>query len=61
VNVSANAALDGCDAQMVTLEVHNGGAMPASLLPMLFDPFRGSRQRPDASRGLGLGLYIVKK
>jgi PAS domain S-box-containing protein len=53
--------LDGRDAQMVTLEVHNGGAIPEALLPMLFDPFRGSRQRPDASRGLGLGLYIVKE
>jgi signal transduction histidine kinase len=53
--------LDGRDEQTVTLEVHNGGAIPESLLPMLFDPFRGSRQRPDASRGLGLGLYIVKE
>jgi signal transduction histidine kinase len=47
---------------MVTLRVHNGGAIEASVLPTLFDPFRGSsRVRPDASRGLGLGLFIVQE
>ena len=53
--------LDGRDPDVVTLEVHNGGTIPPSILPMLFDPFRGSRPRPDASRGLGLGLFIVKE
>ena len=52
--------LDGRDPDTVTLAVQNGGVIPAALLPTLFDPFRGSRQRRDASRGLGLGLYIVK-
>lgn len=51
--------LDGRGADVVTLAVHNEGAIPEPLLPTLFDPFRGSRQRRDYSRGLGLGLFIV--
>jgi signal transduction histidine kinase len=53
--------LDGTVAETVALEVHNGGAIPASILPSLFDPFRGTRPRRDSSRGLGLGLFIVKE
>jgi len=54
--------LDGRDPDIVMLRVHNGGAIDPSVLPTLFDPFRGSsRPRPDASRGLGLGLFIVKE
>ena len=41
------------------LSVHNDGApIPASVLPVLFEPFR----RGDGSpHGLGLGLYIVRE
>ncbi len=53
--------LDGREPDTVILRIQNGGAIPASVLPSLFDPFRGSRQPPDASRGLGLGLFIVKE
>jgi signal transduction histidine kinase len=53
--------LDGRDAAAVTFEVHNGGAIPPSVMPSLFDPFRGTRARRDSSRGLGLGLFIVKE
>jgi signal transduction histidine kinase len=53
--------LDGRDPNAVTFEVRNGGVISPSLLPTLFDPFRGGRQRRDASRGLGLGLYIVRE
>jgi PAS domain S-box-containing protein len=53
--------LDGRDPGQVTLEIHNRGAIPEALMPSLFDPFRGARARRDASRGLGLGLYIVKE
>ena len=54
--------VDGRDPNVVTLRVHNGGAIEASILPTLFDPFRrSSRVRPDASRGLGLGLFIVQE
>jgi len=53
--------LDGRDSDTVTLEVHNGGSIPASIMPSLFDPFRGTRSPRDTSRGLGLGLFIVKQ
>ncbi|HEU4612915.1 MAG TPA: GAF domain-containing sensor histidine kinase, partial [Kofleriaceae bacterium] len=52
---------DGTSADRVVLSVHNKGAIPAKLLPKLFDPFRGTTHRRDHSRGLGLGLYIVKE
>jgi signal transduction histidine kinase len=50
--------LDGLQPDVVKFEVHNEGAIPASLQANLFDPFR--TRRAD-SRGLGLGLYIVKE
>ena len=56
--------LDGTDPALVSLVVHNRGAVPPGLLPVLFDPFRGTRaaQRDVArSRGLGLGLYIARQ
>jgi signal transduction histidine kinase len=53
--------IDGRSPDTVTLAVHNGGVISPSLIPTLFDPFRGSRQRRDVSRGLGLGLFIVKE
>jgi signal transduction histidine kinase len=45
--------------QDVVLSVHNDGEpIPASVLPVLFEPFR----RGDGSpHGLGLGLYIVSE
>jgi PAS domain S-box-containing protein len=52
--------LDGRDPQAVVLEVHNEGAIAPPLIPTLFDPFRGTRHRGE-SRGLGLGLFIVKE
>ena len=57
--------LDGRQSSFVTLEIHNKGAIPESLLPTLFDPFRGTQHRHDHARGqslgLGLGLFIVKE
>lgn len=53
--------LDGRGAEQVTLRVHNKGTIPPALLPGLFDPFRATRHRRDQSRGLGLGLFIVKE
>ena len=52
---------DGAAPDHVTIEIHNQGAIPGSLLPHLFDPFRGTRYRRDQSQGLGLGLYIVRE
>lgn len=53
--------LDGSARDQVKVEVHNEGTIPESLLPHLFDPFRGTRHRRDQSRGLGLGLFIVRE
>jgi signal transduction histidine kinase len=59
----------GIDVQLrtagdvVTLQVHNeGAAIPADLLPSVFDPFR--RRETHAvpkTEGLGLGLYICRE
>jgi signal transduction histidine kinase len=48
----------------VTLSVNNQGApISRALLPDIFDPFRRGEshpERPDITRGLGLGLFIVQ-
>jgi PAS domain S-box-containing protein len=45
------------------LEVRNAGEpIPAELLPRLFEPFqRGSDERTQRRKGLGLGLYIARE
>ncbi|HEX8111214.1 MAG TPA: PAS domain-containing protein [Kofleriaceae bacterium] len=53
--------LDGRQPDAIVAEVHNLGTIPEALQPTLFDPFRGTRHRRDHSRGLGLGLFIVKE
>jgi PAS domain S-box-containing protein len=54
-------SVEGVHPDTVVLEVHNDGAIAPALLPNLFDPFRGTQHRREQSRGLGLGLYIVKE
>jgi PAS domain S-box-containing protein len=51
--------LDGTDSHSVMWEVRNDGAIDEALLPDLFSPFRGARER--RSDGLGLGLFISRK
>jgi signal transduction histidine kinase len=53
--------LDGSHPDFVRVEVHNGGSIPESLLPHLFDPFRPTRHHRGRSGGLGLGLFIVRE
>ena len=48
------------DAQRVTVEVQNEGAIPGELLPHIFEPFSSRRQHEKRSEGLGLGLFIAK-
>jgi PAS domain S-box-containing protein len=44
----------------VALTVHNEGpAIPAEIMPVLFQPFR--QTRGERSRGLGLGLFITQQ
>ncbi|HEV8550886.1 MAG TPA: response regulator [Polyangiaceae bacterium] len=51
----------GCSEAEVTLKVHNGGSIPAELLPLLFDPFRKREPARGKSEGLGLGLFISQQ
>ena len=37
------------------------GAIPAALIPQVFEPLTGGQRRRDRSRGLGLGLFISKR
>jgi signal transduction histidine kinase len=53
--------IDGRDAGKVCVEVRNQGAIPDSLLLHIFDPFRSTRHQREQSRGLGLGLFIVRE
>jgi signal transduction histidine kinase len=46
------------DSGSVVLHVENEGAVPAEVLPELFEPFRGGLRKSVRSSGLGLGLYI---
>jgi K+-sensing histidine kinase KdpD len=55
-----SVVLDGGAADLVTLTVQNAGSVPRSLLPHLFEPF-SSTERRKKSRGLGLGLFIVRE
>jgi signal transduction histidine kinase len=46
----------------VVLTVQNSGAIPPEVLPVIFEPFRGTKDRKeDQSSGLGLGLYISQQ
>jgi K+-sensing histidine kinase KdpD len=53
--------LDGTHPRFVTLHIHNEGAVPVQLVSDLFSPFRGTRHNRAQSRGLGLGLFIVRE
>jgi PAS domain S-box-containing protein len=48
------------DEKRVAIEVHNEGAIPAELLPRIFEPFRSGRHYASRGQGLGLGLFIAK-
>ncbi|GAC1545279.1 MAG: hypothetical protein NVS2B9_12510 [Myxococcales bacterium] len=53
--------VDGSDESTVVTRIHNEGTVAPSLLPTLFEAFRGGESRFSRSRGLGLGMYITKK
>jgi signal transduction histidine kinase len=55
--------IDGRSEQEVVMTIANRGVIPAALLPVIFDPFRGgARNRPQGRAGLGLFIaqQIVK-
>ncbi len=50
------------DGDFVVLDVHNqGDPIPPEDLPRIFEPFRRGTRATPATRGLGLGLYIVRE
>jgi signal transduction histidine kinase len=51
---------DGADPTLVKVSLHNDGVVPAQVLPLLFEPFRGNT-RYQRTRGLGLGLFITQQ
>jgi signal transduction histidine kinase len=51
--------LDGTNAQLVALEIHNEGSISSDLLPNIFSPFKGTRE--FGSDGLGLGAFITRE
>jgi PAS domain S-box-containing protein len=53
--------LDGTHAERVRLDVRNHGSISAHVLPHVFDPFRTTRPNEPRTRGLGLGLFIVRE
>jgi two-component system sensor histidine kinase/response regulator len=53
--------IDGSDAGVVRLCVHNDGVIPREQLETIFEPFHLGAENRRAAQGLGLGLYIVKQ
>ncbi len=45
--------------ERVSVLIRNEGVVPPDILPVLFDPFRGSQRKER--KGLGLGLYITQQ
>ena len=72
-NLIGNAARHGTAGTAITIDAHgseagvvltvaNQGSIAPELLPCIFDPFRGTRDRHRGRYGgLGLGLYIVQQ
>lgn len=49
-------------ADAAVLAVHNHGpAIPASLIPVLFEPMTRASEHSDTVRSVGLGLFIVRE
>ncbi|HKU38216.1 MAG TPA: hybrid sensor histidine kinase/response regulator [Polyangiales bacterium] len=49
------------EADAVHVSVHNGGHVPAEVLPNLFEPFHARKGMRARGQGLGLGLYIAQQ
>jgi signal transduction histidine kinase len=53
--------IDGRARDAVVVNVHNGGTIPAQMLPTVFEPLAGGERSLTKSSGLGLGLYITRE
>jgi len=59
---SVSLSIDGTKPETVALQIQNRGAIPAAILPVIFEPLHGSeRGKREGSSGLGLGLYISQQ
>jgi signal transduction histidine kinase len=58
VDAGIEVHVDGSQAAVLKVSVHNMGAIPPELLPRLFDPMTAGERQRDKSQGLGLGLFI---
>lgn len=56
-----DVVVDGTDPDSVSLSVANPGVIPSEVLPVIFNPFRGTVQKRGQSKGLGLGLYVARQ
>jgi PAS domain S-box-containing protein len=54
-------AVAGIEGEITITVTNHGPTIPASLLPVLFEPFRRGPAAEDRAHGLGLGLYIVRE
>ena len=54
-------AVAGTAAEITISVTNHGPAIPAELLPVLFDPFRRGAAANERAHGLGLGLFIVRE
>lgn len=53
--------LDGRGSEAVRISISNAGTIAPDVLPVVFQPFRGSVRKHDGSLGMGLGLYITQQ
>ena len=60
---TATLTIDGSDPATIRIEVGNDGAIPAAILPVLFEPLRAGdgRERRARASGLGFGLYLARQ
>jgi signal transduction histidine kinase len=56
-----DVTLDGTDPRVVALSIENGGVVPPDLIPVIFNPFRGTLRKRGKPNGLGLGLYVARQ
>jgi PAS domain S-box-containing protein len=56
-----SVTIDGSEPATVTVSVRNDGAIPAHLVPRVFEPMSGGDTRRARSNSLGLGLFITEQ
>ena len=56
-----SVVFDGRDPDTVQIRIGNTGTVRPDVLPVLFEPFRGTERRRERAKGLGLGLYITQQ